>query len=138
MVALRIQRAMEEPKYSKVIMDEWSDLELGAFMKTCRLVVATRLHSAILSMRFGTPALVLGYEHKSAGVCRRLGVEELNYPLGLGISTTRLLEGIDAIIGAEDEYRRRIAEGVQSEISLIESVHADALGPYLRKERSGR
>jgi len=135
MVALRIQRAMEQHEYSKVIMDEWSDLELGAFMGSCRLVVATRLHSAILSMRFGTPAIVLGYEHKSAGVCQRLGVEELNYPLELGINADQLLSGIDSVIAAEDDYRQRITKGVQAEIELIESVHAEILGPYLRKER---
>ncbi len=137
MVALSIQRAMTQAKYSKVIMDEWSDLELGAFMGSCRLVVATRLHSAILSMRFGTPAIVLGYEHKSAGVCRRLGVEELNYPLELGVNAAELLHGVDAVISAESQYRQRISKGVQVEVDLIETVHADALGPYLREESSG-
>ncbi len=42
------------------------DLEMGKIL-AAELTVGTRLHSAIISMNFATPAIAINYEHKSAG-----------------------------------------------------------------------
>lgn len=36
----------------------------------CKFLIAMRLHSAILSFIMGTPAVVVGYQHKSKGVLK--------------------------------------------------------------------
>ncbi|STE96177.1 Colanic acid biosynthesis protein [Escherichia coli] len=51
------------------MMDELNDLEMGKILGACELTVGTRLHSAIISMNFATPAIAINYEHKSAGLC---------------------------------------------------------------------
>ena len=45
-------------------MDELNDLEMGKILGACELTVGTRLHSAIISMNFATPAIAINYEHK--------------------------------------------------------------------------
>ena len=68
MVALSIQKLMSEPNRAHVIMSEVNDLGLAKILSQCELTVGTRLHSAIISMNAGTPALALNYEHKSKGI----------------------------------------------------------------------
>jgi colanic acid/amylovoran biosynthesis protein len=76
MVALRIKNLVKRPDRLFVVMDELSDLELGQFFSECRITVATRLHSAIVSMRFGTPAVAIAYEHKTVGTMNSLDLAE--------------------------------------------------------------
>jgi polysaccharide pyruvyl transferase WcaK-like protein len=57
--------------------DNLSPEELMAVYGGLELVVATRLHSVILSVDAGTPPLHLVYEReKGVGIMRRLGLEE--------------------------------------------------------------
>lgn len=132
-VALRILRNMKSSSFATVVMDEWSDLELGAFLGSCRFVIATRLHSAILSMRFGTPAVVLGYEHKSAGICRTLGVEELNYPLDHTFSSAKIMERLENLEENEAFYRERIAVSVERELDRITTAQKAVMGSILTR-----
>lgn len=81
MPALRVQRLCKDPSKMVVIMDELNDIELGTQLSECLLTIGTRLHSAIISMNFGTPAFALNYEHKSDGIMKQLGLPELAQPI---------------------------------------------------------
>lgn len=78
MVALRIGAYVDDTRYYHVVMDELDDLQLGAHLRACRLLIATRLHSAIIAMNFGTPALTLAYEHKSKGILHDMQLDSLH------------------------------------------------------------
>ena len=82
MVALRVQKKIKQPEQFKVVMDELNDVELGTLLSQCELTIGTRLHSAIISMNFGTPAFALNYEHKSEGIMNQLGLPDFGVPLG--------------------------------------------------------
>lgn len=77
MVALKLAQLIEKPDRFHVVMDELNDLEMGKILGACDLTVGTRLHSAIISMNFNTPAIALNYEHKSAGIMQQLGMPEM-------------------------------------------------------------
>ncbi|KAA1050734.1 colanic acid biosynthesis pyruvyl transferase WcaK [Pseudocitrobacter sp. 73] len=77
MVALNLRKHIQDPSRYHVVMDELNDLEMGKLLGACDLTVGTRLHSAIISMNFGTPAIAINYEHKSAGIMQQLGVPEM-------------------------------------------------------------
>tara|TARA_R110002126_G_scaffold10245_45_gene46619 strand:+ start:3622 stop:4857 length:1236 start_codon:yes stop_codon:yes gene_type:complete len=81
MVALRIKDSCKQPDKMHVVMDELNDIELGEALSLCILTIGTRLHSAIISMNFGTPAFALNYEHKSAGIMANLDLPNLAQPL---------------------------------------------------------
>ncbi|WP_421356313.1 colanic acid biosynthesis pyruvyl transferase WcaK [Pseudocitrobacter faecalis] len=77
MVALNLRKHIQNPSRYHVVMDELNDLEMGKLLGACDLTVGTRLHSAIISMNFGTPAIAINYEHKSAGIMQQLGMPEM-------------------------------------------------------------
>ncbi len=56
MVALNLRRRLGDPARYHVVMDELNDLEMGK-IHAVELTVGTRLHSAIISMNFATPAI---------------------------------------------------------------------------------
>lgn len=78
MNALRVRERVCAKENFHVVMDELTDVELGELFSKCVLVIGTRLHSAIISLNFGTPAIALNYEHKSAGVMNQLDCKYLS------------------------------------------------------------
>ncbi len=108
-------------------MDELNDLELGSIFSKCVFTVSTRLHSAIISMNVGTPALVFNYEHKSEGIMRRLGLDDLSQPL------ERLVygdfsDGMMKLISCADSLRATINDRV--------AVEKDRANTFVRKSLS--
>ncbi len=73
MVALRMAKYVNDSEHFHIAMDELNDVEIGKILASCVLTIGTRLHSAIISMNFGTPAIAINYEHKSAGIMQQLG-----------------------------------------------------------------
>lgn len=74
--ALRVKHLLDDCENFSVVMEELTDVELGNLLSKCVLTIGTRLHSAILSMRFGTPAFAIYYEHKSLGILNQVGMAE--------------------------------------------------------------
>ncbi len=114
MVALSVAKLIERPERFHVVMDELNDLEMGKILGACALTVGTRLHSAIISMNFGTPAVALNYEHKSAGIMRQLGMPEM------AVDIRHLLDGslqskVADILGALTQIREKLALAVVQE-----------------------
>jgi len=108
-----------------VVMDELNDLEMGKIFAACDLTVGTRLHSAIISMNFGTPAIAINYEHKSAGIMQQLGMPEM------AIDIRHLLDGsLEAMVadtlGQLPTLEQRLSDAVAHErqhgMEMVESV----------------
>jgi len=78
MIALKVKALVNKKEFCHVVMDELNDIELGSFFNQCKLTIGTRLHSAIISMNFNTPAIALNYEHKSKGIMNQLNMPELS------------------------------------------------------------
>ncbi|MFJ5250441.1 colanic acid biosynthesis pyruvyl transferase WcaK [Serratia liquefaciens] len=78
MVAQQVASRVNDSGSFHVVMDELNDVELGHILSYCQLTIGTRLHSAIISMNFGTPAVAINYEHKSAGIMQQLQLPELS------------------------------------------------------------
>ena len=108
-----------------VVMDELNDLEMGKLLSACDLTVGTRLHSAIISMNFGTPAIAINYEHKSAGIMQQLGMPEM------AVDIRHLLDGslgamVGDTLGQLPAINERLAVAVKAErekgIGMVKSV----------------
>ena len=125
MVALNLRQHVSDPSRYHVVMDELNDLEMGKIFAACDLTVGTRLHSAIISMNFGTPAIAINYEHKSAGIMQQLGMPEM------AIDIRHLLDGslesmVADTLGQLPALRQRLSDAVAQErqngIAMVESV----------------
>lgn len=125
MVALRMARFVENREHFHIVMDEFNDVEIGKILASCQLTIGTRLHSAIISMNFGTPAIAINYEHKSAGIMQQLGMPEL------AIDIRHLLDGnltamVNDTLGQLPALTTRTEAAVRRErekgLAMIESV----------------
>lgn len=125
MVALNLRQYVNDPEQYHVVMDELNDLEMGKILGECELTVGTRLHSAIISMNFGTPAIAINYEHKSAGIMQQLGLPEM------AIEIRQLLNGslqsvVADVLGQLPAINERLAHAVRAEredgLRMVESV----------------
>jgi colanic acid/amylovoran biosynthesis protein len=114
MTALSIRRRCKYPEKIEVIMDELNDIQLGEKLGECQLTVGTRLHSAIISMNFGTPAFALNYEHKSAGIMDNLCLPELARPVS-SLLDGSLLEATMHALDNIESLNTRVHTAVQKE-----------------------
>ena len=127
MVALKLRAQINDPTRYHVVMDELNDLEMGKILAACELTVGTRLHSAIISMNFGTPAIAINYEHKSAGIMQQLGMPEMAVDIRHLLDGT--LEGLVAdTLGQLPAINTRLAQAVAAErargFTMVQSVLA--------------
>ncbi|MGE7136685.1 colanic acid biosynthesis pyruvyl transferase WcaK [Luteibacter sp. NPDC031894] len=129
MIALKVRSRLRRPEACHVEMDELNDVELGRRLGACVLTIGTRLHSAIISMNFGTPSVALNYEHKSEGIMKRLGVDDLAMPVQSLLDGT-LRDKVLALL-ADSGLRTRVATAVAREKAFArESLLATlAIGP---------
>ncbi len=110
-VALSIKGKLAKPQSMTVLMYEYNDLELGYILSQCDLLIGTRLHSVILSLRYNTPAIALYYEHKSLGVLRKVGLEKYSFTIN-ELNTLRMNETIDEILYNMDFAKKNIKNNV--------------------------
>jgi len=114
MPALRVAARIGRPDHVHVVMDELNDLQVGQLLSSCAALVGTRLHSAIIAMNFGTPAIAINYEHKSKGIMQALGISELSADPGdllNGSLTERALQ----LAGQRDRIYAQIAPAIARE-----------------------
>lgn len=114
MVALRIRSGLRHPERMTVLMNEFNDLELAAVFARCALTVGGRLHSTVLSMHVGTPAIGVTYEHKFTGVFGRLGIADMAISVH-DIDSEEVSNMAYRIMIAPAEAQSRVAAGVARE-----------------------
>lgn len=115
LVAEALRRRLRRPDRMSVLWHEYTDLELGGILERCDLLIATRLHSAILALRYGTPALTIRYEHKSTGVLAALGLED--WSLGIeDLDSTTLENQVLEILADHPRVRSRVRDVVGDHI----------------------
>jgi colanic acid/amylovoran biosynthesis protein len=88
------------------------------------VVVATRLHAAILSMTAGTPVVVIEYERKAYEVFGQMDLEEWVLDIE-GIEGRQLIERVDRMLGQLGRVRERLAEQVARQRDLADAVAAE-------------
>lgn len=114
MNALQVQALVSKPQHFYVVMDELNDVQLGQVLAQCELLIGTRLHSAIIAMNFGTPAIAVNYEHKSEGIMRQLGLAEMAATVPSLLDGSLITKAKDALARKED-VRAMVAQAVAKE-----------------------
>jgi len=132
MNALRIAAIVEQPDRFYVVMDELDDVELGELFSQCELLIGTRLHSAIISMNFGTPAVAIMYEHKSEGVMQQLGLPELSKSVQSLLDGT-LTREVQSLLPSLTSLRSTVADAVARERKKVFSMVEECLASVTSK-----
>lgn len=127
-IGFKVKKLVKNQEMVEVILDELDDIELGKQLSKCKLTIGTRLHSAIISMNFGTPAYTIYYEHKSLGVIERvlnskycLKIQDLNSSVVLD----EILKTINNITEVENEVNMKVIEERKLALKMIESIYTN-------------
>ncbi|WMN63450.1 colanic acid biosynthesis pyruvyl transferase WcaK [Vibrio parahaemolyticus] len=131
--ALRIGRIINNAERYTVVMDELTDVELGKLLSKCTLTIGTRLHSAILSMRFGTPAFAIYYEHKSLGILKKIGLIEYSVAIH-DIATSDFKNIVLRKLENIEHEQEKLASQVHVEAENCKSVIREAFSNLLGKD----
>ena len=126
MVAMTLRdHVVQKDKYH-VIMDEFNDLELGILLGRSHLTIGTRLHSAIISMNFGTPAVAINYEHKSLGVMNQLGLPEMATDVK-SLMDGSIITKVNGILDNYDVVKQQVDSAVEQERVLGNKITEDVV-----------
>ena len=108
-----------------VLQLEYNHLEIAAILSRCKVLIGTRLHSVILSLRYGTPAVALYYEHKSKGTLDKMELSDYSFMIN-EIASDRMTQTLDFILNNEQDVNIKCAAAVQREqtkaIAMIEEI----------------
>jgi colanic acid/amylovoran biosynthesis protein len=132
MPALRVRRLLKHPEHMHVVMDELNDVQIGEMLSECDLLVGTRLHSAIISLNFGTPAIALNYEHKSAGVLQQLGLGHLASPV-TGIINGSVIVKANEVLNWTGDQKAAMLDAVAEERKVASKMVQDALAKVAKE-----
>lgn len=114
MVAQQVANKVNNHDLFHVVMDELNDVELGYILSHCQLTIGTRLHSAIISMNFGTPAVAINYEHKSAGIMQQLKLPELSADV-VSLIDGSLAKNIMSMLETVSVLKEKVAIAIANE-----------------------
>jgi colanic acid/amylovoran biosynthesis protein len=109
------------PRYAQhvtVVNTELTDVELGEALAQCHVTIGTRLHSAIISMNFGTPAIALAYEHKTTGLYQDMELGEYAIQLDCEFSAAAVLGRLTQLESDWDSELGRYHRAIQQQRSL--------------------
>jgi colanic acid/amylovoran biosynthesis protein len=131
LVAERIAETLDDDVRASVTVDRaFHDTnDLRAAFAEFDLMIATRLHVAILALTSGTPAIPIAYEPKAREVFARLGAEDL--PIDIGeVDEGRLQRHVEERWEGLDRHRGALFDAVRSERRSAQGV-ADLLRRHL-------
>lgn len=80
-IAERLRAQARQPERIVVVREVLAPGDYQAIYGTLDYFIGTRMHSVILALNAGTPALTIGYLHKTAGVFQLLGLAERVYDI---------------------------------------------------------
>lgn len=129
-VAGRVQRMMKHHRQTSIYRSSASISNLTGTLSTCDLVMGMRLHSLILAMNYGVPAVALSYDRKIANLMTRAGLEAYSLPI-LDLKAkplSALLEKAwknqkkvhSQMLKTTEQLRTAAAMNVQAAMNLIE------------------
>lgn len=75
-VASRLFQVVGDRGGAVELLDVKTVAEVQSTMAECRAAICSRLHSAIIGLRSGTPTIALSYQPKTAGTFQWLGLED--------------------------------------------------------------
>ena len=114
--SVRIHAQVADPGRVHVVAEQVPPDVLQAAYERMDYFIGTRMHAVILALNAGTPALAIGYLHKTRGVLEELGMRERCLDIGTITS--------EQLLGAFEQLHR--------------DANTDPAAPYLRHARRAK
>ncbi len=118
-----------------VVWDELDDVQLGQELAKCKFTIGTRLHSTIISMNFGVPAIAIGYEHKSQGLYSAMGLSDFIIDLE-GFDLDALKRQAVQLDENNEELTERFSQAVAKQRTIAVTACDEALKGILGESKT--
>jgi colanic acid/amylovoran biosynthesis protein len=99
-----------------LIEDDLSALRVKALCGEMDFFIGTRMHSNLFALSMGVPAIAIGYQPKSLGIMRQLGLERWVIPWE-GVTLERLQAGFEDLVQKAEEVRAELSRKLPEMIS---------------------
>jgi colanic acid/amylovoran biosynthesis protein len=110
--------------------------ELLHLLSAFDLIIATRMHMAILGMVAGTPVIPIAYEFKTKELFRSIGFPELVHDIET-VTPESLIGQADRILGDAEGFRRSFGDAAAAQRLRAMSA-PDLLKQVVQEESTGR
>lgn len=128
-IARRVQRLMKNQHQTSIYKSLASLYNLETALSGCDLILGMRLHSLILAIKYGIPAVALSYDQKIANAMIRAGLESYSIPIseldservsGLLERALRSRKSLHVqMLKAADQFASDAEKNVQSAMNLL-------------------
>jgi colanic acid/amylovoran biosynthesis protein len=105
--AVELKQYLAHPEAFTILDDDFHPYELIYLCSKMRMFIGTRMHSNIFSLVSGVPVVALEYEHKTRGIMKGFGLEELTIKIG-DVTDASLRARVDLLLKDYDKYVRLI------------------------------
>jgi colanic acid/amylovoran biosynthesis protein len=134
----RVCAQLKRPQSRRVVEGELTVAEIMDQYATMDLVLATRLHSAILSLDKGTPVTVIDYHgHKARGVFRMIGLERLVHSMQ-EMSPESIRQRLEELLAGAGEIRTHLNTVLPRIKEEIAARAGDVVALALEAKRSAK
>ena len=99
-----------------LIEDDLSALRVKALCGEMDFFIGTRMHSNLFALSMEVPAIAIGYQPKSLGIMRQLGLERWVIPWE-GVTLERLQAGFEDLVQKAEEVRAELSRKLPEMIS---------------------
>lgn len=127
-IAERVQRFVKQNDRFELLTQDLHPLELVGICGQMDIFIGTRMHSNIFALINTVPVVAIEYEHKTRGIMRGLGLEELTIRIE-DVEPEELKRRVDELLKNKAHYRKMIAAGLVKETSrsrsAIEAIRQD-------------
>lgn len=114
-----------------------SPKKLSAILKSYDLVIATRLHMAILALGVGIPVLAIAYEFKTLELFKRLNQEKCALDIE-SLNSELLVNSLDMCLSSLSQIRESFSHGVEQEIKSAVSSQDLLSQVYKHWQKEGK
>jgi colanic acid/amylovoran biosynthesis protein len=80
------------------------------------IFIGTRMHSNIFSLISKVPVVAIEYEHKTRGIMRGLGLEDLTIDIK-DVTPQTLQQRIDLLLNNKDAYRKLLIDNLPGQVA---------------------
>jgi len=119
--ARQVWRNVKKRTYFTMVEADLHPLEIIGICSEMDIFIGTRMHSNIFALISDVPVVAIGYEHKTKGIMRGLGLEELTVDIHHA-NFSSLKQKVDLLLDKRVYYKEIIQKNLPAQIKQSKSA----------------
>lgn len=125
-----LHRRLRTPERARVVSSARSATEAFSLYRSYDAMIGSRLHSSLMSLCGGVPAVAVGYQPKAQGIYESIGLGDWVLD-ARELDQARLVELVSGFGRDPGPARQRVAEAVRAAREAVYGGIAEHLAPWL-------